>query len=85
MFWKTKNDPSKNTVNSVEYESLVKRILELDTNIRLLKADVQILQTDAANLRGKFNSKLKGIKENEAQEEKIERENFNSDGYVAFG
>jgi len=92
MFWKKKNEAnntSANAVNSNEYEKLSKRIAELDAEVRICKTSCQMLETDVANLRGKFNQRLKGLapieekKEEKPEEKKIET--INNSELVAFG
>lgn len=83
-FWS--NDSSKKSMDSQEYDRLVKRISDGDAKIRILETDIQMLRTDIANLRGKFNAKLKGIKEQELLEEKkVEIENNINDQFIPFG
>jgi hypothetical protein len=76
------NNTSSNVINSDEYDRVLKRISELDANFKLLKVDVDVLRTDVSNLRGKFNQRLKGLKE---EEQKQEIESFNNSGEVPFG
>jgi hypothetical protein len=79
---------NKNSINSDEYERLVKRIIDVDARMRLRDAEYKLLETDVANLRGKFNQKLKGIKETDAKDEmqqKKETETINNSEYVPFG
>lgn len=86
MFWRKKiNDTSKNSINSDEYERLAKKFIELGTEIRVLKTEHDLLKTDVANLRGKFNQRLKGLKQEEEQEQKKETETINNGELLAFG
>lgn len=69
-FWKNKNDnTSKNVVSSAEYERLVRKLIDANAEIEVLKASLKVLQTDVDNLRGNFNRKLKGIEKEEKETE----------------
>lgn len=81
MFWKKNVDPSKKPLNSDEYEHVLKRILEINTRIGVCESKIEILKTEMDNLRGNFNRKLKGIKE----EEQKETQEINSSPDVYFG
>jgi len=89
MFWnKKKDDPNKNTTNSEEYERLSKRITDLAAEVALHKTKVELIETDVANLRGKFNRKLSGLQKEEEKVEPKEEEKTESiinGGYIAFG
>lgn len=65
-FWKKRNNE---TLNSVEYESLAKKLVEVSTRIEELENKFKILTTNYDNLRGNFNRKLKGLKAEEEPEE----------------
>lgn len=86
FFFKRKNENTdKNAISSGEYERLVRKLIDGNTEIELLKASIKILQTDLDNLRGNFNRKLKGMKEEEVKEEKQETKNIYTADYLAFG
>lgn len=89
LFWKKNNETDntgKKTLRSDEYEFCLKRIAELNSAVQSLEAKYKIVQTDLDNLRGNFNRKLKGIKEEEKKEEQIEQpQNINTDLYIPFG
>jgi len=70
MIWR-KNE----SVNSIEYEKLSKRITELVAEVETIRTKFKILETNYDNLRGNFNRKLSGIKKEEKAEEDIETEN----------
>jgi len=55
-------------VNSYEYEALSKRLSETNTDVATLKGNVKVLETDLANLRGKFNQRLRGLTEPQQQD-----------------
>jgi len=88
-FWNKSNEktqvPSQNSVNSTEYENLAKRNVELSTRIGLCETNLELLKTDVANLRGKFNQRLKGLREEEGKEEKKEIETINNTEFVGIG
>jgi hypothetical protein len=84
-FFKKSNDPRKENLNSLEYETCLKRISELDTKIRSFEGEFKIMQTSLDNLRGNFNRKLRGIKEEETKEEQKPTETIIKDEFVAFG
>lgn len=91
MFWgKRKNEPPVESTNpkpihSDEYEFISKRIITLETEIKSLKAAVDIIQTGLDNLRGNFNRKLKGIAAAEQAEQKQETENIKEGEPLPFG
>jgi len=85
-FWNKKHEnPSPNPLNSEEYERLVKRIIEFNSKVAVLETNMELLKTDVANLRGKFNQRLKGLKEEEGKEEKKEIETINNTEFVGIG
>ena len=53
-------DKNKEPVNSVEYERLLKRIVEVVADIAAVKTGLENTRTDLASLRGKFNQRLRG-------------------------
>ena len=57
------------TLNSAEYESCAKKLVELSARIEELENKFKILTTNYDNLRGNFNRKLKGLKAEEESEE----------------
>lgn len=59
MFWQRKTP-----IQSTEFESLSKRIVELDTNFKLLSNKFEILQFSMDTLRKKF----RGIKRGDTEE-----------------
>lgn len=71
IFWQKKQ------INSDEYEKLTKKIIELNANYESLIKRVDLIVTDIANLRGRFNQKLSRIKEEEKTEESKEEEGIN--------
>jgi hypothetical protein len=82
--WKSKsNNSDTNAINSREYGECLKRIAELDTKLISLDAKVKVQELTLDNLRGKFSAKLKGIKQEEAQEE--EKKDLYVDGNIPFG
>lgn len=87
MFWQKKDESSnKNAFGTAEYDGILKRLSELRAEINNLSSDVKTLQTDLDNLRGNFNRKLRGIKEEEQKAEKKEEEQKDiNGGYIPFG
>jgi len=80
---KEQDDSSKKSLNSYEYEQVLKRISELYSRVSVFETSIEVLKTDISNLRGKFNQRLKGLAEAEKKED--EKVSFNNDGLVAFG
>lgn len=72
IFWK--KNKNEDTLNSKEYESLCKKLIELSSELEDLKIKLKILTTDQNNLRGNFNRKLGGLKKEEKTEEATETE-----------
>jgi len=68
MFFKLK--APQPPLNSSEYESLLKRLLEVKHDISSLRAEFEALNTNYNDLRGKFNRKLNYIKEQEEEDSK---------------
>ena len=58
LFKKNENQ-TKNPMGSDEYERLFKRIIDVAGEIGILKANLELTKTDLANLRGKFNQRLR--------------------------
>ena len=79
---KRADDTDKKIINSDEYDRVLKRISELNTDITALKGNYEILKSDISNLRGRFNQKLKGL---QADEVKPETEKDINDPFVPFG
>jgi len=65
--WKRSQGNDAKHLNSDEYERVLKRISELSSELGVCKANLEILRTDLANLRGKFNQRLRGSKHEEEQ------------------
>lgn len=63
--WRNKDDVQ---LNSKEYESVTKKIIEFSARIEELENKFKILGTNYDNLRGQFNRKLSGIAK---EEEKV--------------
>jgi len=61
-FWHRKNETP---LRSEEYERVSKRITELAAAVEELQNKFKILETNYNNLRGNFNRKLSGLKEEE--------------------
>lgn len=61
-FWKKSNETP---LNSSEYEKISKRLTEFAGTIEEIKNNFKILETNYNNLRGNFNRKLSGLKEEE--------------------
>jgi len=79
------DNKNNNPVNSDEYERLHKRITELDTKIEAVKTSINLLQTDVADLRGAFNSRLAKIRNRGIEESEANVESFNNSVEVPFG
>lgn len=56
----------KKTVNSEEYEKLLKKMAELENKVEVLNGKYKGLETNYDLLRGQFNRKLAGIRKEEA-------------------
>lgn len=70
MFWFKKKNETQ--LNSSEYEQLAKKVVSLSTKVDELEGKFKVLQTGHDNLRGNFNRKLSGLKEEEKVEPKEE-------------
>ena len=57
-FWKKSENEH---LNSAEYESVAKKLVEISTRLEELENKIKILTTNYDNLRGNFNRKLAGI------------------------
>ena len=79
------NNSSKDVINSSEYERLAVRISDIAADVKAVKADHELLKTDIANLRGKFNQRLKGLIVDEEKPKEKEIETINNTEFVAFG
>ena len=64
MIFSRKKD--KQPMNSKEYESLVKKFIEITGDIESLKLSVESVKTDIRSLRGKFNKSLVPEEESES-------------------
>lgn len=73
-FWNKTTKDDKRILNSDEYERASKRIIELHSRVEELQNKIAVLQTNYDNLRGQFNRKLSGIKEEEKKVEMTESE-----------
>ena len=80
----TNENTNKNSIDSVAYDELVKRLSNAVGRIGVLEVTLEAIKTDIANLRGKFSARLKGIKEEELKKEE-ETEKINNDTYLPFG
>lgn len=80
MFWKKKDS---NVLNSGEYESLAKKIVELSTAVENLLAKLTRLDTELHSLRGTVNRKIYGPKEEEKKEEP-EQQQLNTSFPIPF-
>lgn len=85
MFWKKSNDSNKNPLNSDEYERLVKRLVDVNSDISLCKVNIRLLETNMENLRGKFNVKIgrKELEEKKPDDKPVET--IINNEFVAFG
>lgn len=63
MFSFLKKDDSKvsSVTNSAEYDTILKRISDLVSEIRDVQAELKVHKTDLADLRGTINSRLAKI------------------------
>jgi len=59
FFRKNENSGTK-IANSDEYERLSKKLIDLSAAVAALAGKYEILETNLANLRGKFNQRLRG-------------------------
>jgi len=74
--FKRKNENVANsgqTLTSAEYERCLKRIVEAEAELKTIKKDYEVLETDVANLRGQFNRKLRGLSVEEKKTEENEK------------
>jgi len=88
MFWKKKDEglnKNSNAISSDEYGKCLTRFAELHSEFTILKTEVKALQTDVDNLRGRFNSRLKGLKTEEEKAEDKKTETINNSEFIAFG
>ncbi len=53
----------KKSLNSEEYEKIIKKVLSLESEIGQTKARLEALNTSYNDLRGKFNRKLNILQE----------------------
>lgn len=65
--WFKKNNES--ALNSKEYESVCKKLVEVSSKLEELQNSFKILETNYNNLRGQFNRKLSGLVEKPKEEE----------------
>jgi len=72
-FFSKRNEGVK--LNSNEYESLAKKIVEISAKLDELEHKFRMQGTEFATLRGQFNRKLSGIKKNEIEEEETQQIN----------
>jgi len=84
MFWKKEktNNPVQNTLHSDEFERLSKRIIDINTELELLKAKNVNLIAGVEDLRRKFSSRIKAIIEAEKQEP---TQSLNTSEEIPFG
>ena len=68
-FKRKTQDPSTKFINSEEYDKCLRRISELSATIKTVESQTELLKSDLANLRGKFNARLSRLKEEEVKEE----------------
>lgn len=58
---------NKSQLNSNEYEEITKKIIQLSGKYEDLLHKVNVIVTDIANLRGRFNQKLSKIKKEDLE------------------
>lgn len=86
MGWFTKNDTSKNTMGSSEYEDCLRRIIKINSETEILKSLLEAYKLQLDNLRGNFSRKLKGMQEEvEEKTEEKKIETINKEEHIAFG
>jgi len=85
MFWQRRNDSNsrEKDINSSEYDKCLRRFSEGDSRIAALETKIELLKTDVANLRGKFNQRLTGLKVEEQKAE--EAKDINTSNEIPFG
>lgn len=83
MFWRKKTDNlGEKSLNSLEYEKCVRRMVEWDAKLESLSHKLDLLKTDVDNLRGRFNQRLKNFRE---EEKKEEAKDLNLDNTIYLG
>ena len=85
MGWFKRNDTNKNAMGSTEYEDCLRRIIKINSETEILKANLEAYKLQLDNLRGNFSRKLKGMKEEEEKTEEKKTETINNSEFVAFG
>jgi hypothetical protein len=61
MFW----NQQRKSLNSEEYDKILKKLSELDNKVEVLNGKFKALETNYDLLRGQFNRKLAGIRKEE--------------------
>lgn len=75
----------KSQLKSEEYESLLKKIIDLSSKVDDLQSKLKTLWSEYDNLRGKFNRQLSMIKDKQPDEKKEdEAEVLNSPFRIGF-
>lgn len=74
-FWNKKHNE---TLNSAEFESCTKKIIELNAKFEELSVKYKMLETNYDNLRGMFNRKLNKLKKEDIEEEVTEEKDINN-------
>jgi len=83
LFKKHENSGAQIT-NSAEYERLSKKITDISSDLAALKGQLEIHKTDLANLRGKFNQRLRG-REDQSTDQPAKPEEFINSNEVPIG
>lgn len=93
FFSKKKDDTNQNSINSIAYAELSKRITDLESKLTLFTHRLEDMETNIASLRGKFNARVKGFeKEDKAIQKELDQEDKKQQSkplingeYIAFG
>lgn len=73
MFWQKRQIELKST----EYEEVVKRIVKIAGEVDGIGYKITKLETEIADLRGRFNAKLNKLKKEEEEEDPLQPKNLN--------
>lgn len=58
----------KKSLNSDEYDKVLRKLSELNSELEIHKAKLSVIRTDLENLRGRFNQRLAKIGADENKE-----------------
>jgi len=84
MFWRNKNLGEKN-INSNEYDSVLKKISEINAELELFKTKLNLIKTDLDNLRGRFNQRIAKGREGDDKEAGEPTKELNNGEFIPLG